>query len=134
MSEDNKRPQLTIIRGLPGSGKSTLAKEISKQTGAVHFEADMFFTQPDGKYIYKPELVKSAHSWCQMAVQSQLVSGRSVVVSNTFTRRWEVQPYLDMARCVQADVTVITCREQYKNIHGCTPSIIEGMRARWEEI
>ena len=35
--------ELFLIRGCPGSGKSSLAKSI----GGVHYEADMFFINPE---------------------------------------------------------------------------------------
>lgn len=44
---------LVIIRGLPGSGKSTLARNIARDNGSMHIEADMLLMS-DGVYHYTP--------------------------------------------------------------------------------
>lgn len=40
--KSTKRPQLTLMLGLPGSGKTTIATEIARQTGAIHVSSDAF--------------------------------------------------------------------------------------------
>lgn len=121
--------KLTIIRGLPGSGKSTLAKKID----AIHFEADMYFVNYKGEYKFNPSKIKLAHKWCQKEVELTLAGGESVVVSNTFTQRWEMQPYLDMAKKLGAEVEAIKCTGDYGNIHGVPEDAIQRMRDRWED-
>lgn len=88
---------LVIVRGLPGSGKSTLSKEIAKRTSGNHFEADMFFEDKDGKYNFNPALLGKAHSWCLESVRKSIASGhRTTIVSNTFTTKKELKPYLKL--------------------------------------
>ena len=120
--------KLVLIRGLPGSGKSTLARNYVKQ-GYLHFEADMWFVRDDGQYDFRPQLLKRAHEWCQERTDFALRHGENVVVSNTFTRLWELQPYLEMP----ADsVFVIKCVGNYGNVHGVPEKAIKAMKDRWE--
>ena len=116
--------KLILVRGLPGSGKSTYAKTL----GMIHFEADMYFER-NGEYEYNPRELSKAHSWCQYKVKEYLDSGMNVVVSNTFTQLWEMDPYLEMGH----DVEVIEMTEMYGSIHNIPDDKLEAMRARWEE-
>lgn len=122
--------ELVLIRGVPGSGKSTLAKQMK---GYQHFEADMFFTDESGVYKYDASRIKQAHEWCQNMTDAALQIGADVVVSNTFTRRFEIQPYIDMANRYGAGLKIITATGDYKNVHGVPDEIIQKMRDRWEE-
>ena len=123
--------KLTLIRGLPGSGKSTMARQIAAATGAMHVEADMWV---DYSAPYTPEAAKRAHTICQSRARHAVMFGRSVVVSNTFTRRWEMQPYLDMAHQYGAQVEIITATGDYGSIHNVPDNAIQAMRDRWEEV
>lgn len=125
---------LTLIRGLPGSGKSTLARTLSSETGAVHFEADMFFINAKGTYHFRPSLLPKAHQWCETESLKALKRGKSVIVSNTFIERWEMQAYLDMASSVPCTLKVIECSKQYDNIHQVPQKTIDKMKQRWQEI
>jgi predicted kinase len=87
--------ELFLLRGLPGSGKSTLAKSL----GGIYIEADLYFTNLVGEYEFDATKLKEAHAWCQNAVNVWMRSGLpKVIVSNTFTQEWEMQPYFDLAK------------------------------------
>lgn len=43
-TDDQGKPRLILIRGLPGSGKSTLAEKFVR-SGYRHFEADHYFVK-----------------------------------------------------------------------------------------
>ncbi len=116
------------VDGLPGSGKSTLAKEMAAE-GFEHFEADMFFLV-EGAYSYDASRIRDAHAWCQGSTRRALAQGRRVVVSNTFTRLQELQPYLSMSR----NVRIIEAKGQWGNIHGVPPAVLESMARRWEAL
>jgi predicted kinase len=122
------KQELVLIRGLPGSGKSTLAKAMKDH---VHLEADMYF-MVDGEYRFDHGNIKRAHEWCQSECFNHLKAGRSVVVSNTFTQKWELRAYLDMAKRLGVPVKVVVADGQYKNVHGVPDDVIEKMRQRWE--
>jgi predicted kinase len=123
LNQGNKMSSLTLIRGLPGSGKSTMAQSM----GITHFEADMFFMK-DGQYQFDHTKIKEAHEWCQNQTKEALDRGEQVVVSNTFVKKWEMQPYYDMCR----DVSIITLTGNYGNIHGVPEEVVERMRSNWE--
>lgn len=123
--------ELVLIRGLPGSGKSTLAKSMPAHH---HLEADMYFVQPHVGYVFDKSKISSAHGWCQSEARRMLEAGRNVVVSNTFTQKWEIQPYLDIAASLNVHVRVIEATGNFKNVHGVPDEAIERMRARWEVI
>lgn len=119
--------ELVLIRGLPGSGKSTLAKGMQAH---FHVEADMFFVKPYVGYEFDPSKLRAAHGWCQAECRKHLELKHSVVVSNTFTQKWEMQPYFDMAASLNIPVRVIEATGNFKNVHGVPDEAIERMRAR----
>lgn len=125
---------LTIVRGLPGSGKSTHAKVVqaTSENTCVHVEADMFFEDPDGGYRYDPTKVTEAHEWCLSVARDAVEAGFDVVVSNTFTRVWEMQPYIDLAEANHVLLDVVVCTGTYENTHGVPAAAVEAMRQRWE--
>lgn len=89
-----KIKELYILRGLPGSGKSTLAESL----GGYHIEADMYFTGNDGEYNFDPKNLPTAHQWCQAMVAEWMNEDVDrIVVSNTSTQKWEIEPYMSMA-------------------------------------
>lgn len=120
---------LYIIRGLPGSGKSTLARKLCPD---AHFEADMYH-MVNGVYKFDARGIKHAHEWCRSSVRHELEKGeRDIAVSNTFTQRWEYQPYIELADEAGYDVQVIECHGNWKNIHNVPESVLSAMRNRWE--
>jgi len=125
--------KLYIIRGVPGSGKSTKARELLvKNPKLKHFEADMFFER-DGLYKFNPAKIKDAHQWCQNGVRSALREGHSVIVSNTFTKIWEMVAYIQMAKEQGASVEVLTLDGGYENVHGVPKEKVQEMRDRFEK-
>jgi predicted kinase len=123
-------PTLYIIRGLPGSGKSTLARKLV--TPADHFEADMYHINEGGAYAFDASKVKDAHQWCRDSVETATGRRRDVAVSNTFTRRWEYQPYIDIAESAGYDWQVIDCHGRWGTIHDVPEPVLIAMADRWE--
>ncbi len=120
--------KLYLIRGLPGSGKSTYAKSLD----VFHIEADMYHVK-DGRYQFDPSRVKQAHEWCQQTCWNAMVKGMDVAVSNTFTQRWEMKPYLDFAKDTGHEVEVIVMNGNYGSVHNVPSEVLRKMAERWEE-
>lgn len=127
---------LFLIRGLPGSGKSTLASVLNVPS----FAADDFFVGEDGQYRFDPAQLGAAHAQCQGRTRSALGEGASCAVANTFTQRWELEPYFIMARETGARVVVVDLFDAglddaalaERNEHGVPVAGIAAMRSRYE--
>jgi adenylylsulfate kinase-like enzyme len=121
--------QLVLFRGLPGAGKSTKAR-VLKEIGYKHFEADMFF-EVDGVYRYNPSRIRYAHDWCKLMTRQALGLGERVVVSNTFTTRSEIQPYLEMGA---ESIRIVEADGSWENVHSVPKEVVERMASRWEKL
>lgn len=122
--------EIVLIRGLPGSGKTTMARVLAL-VGFEHYEADQYFER-DGQYQFSPSELPKAHAWCLARVKESMARGVPCVVANTFTRRWEMQPYIDAATDAGFRVRVIEAHGEWENCHGVPADAIDRMRARWE--
>lgn len=129
--------RLFLIRGLPGSGKSTLGRELAP--GANHAADDYFMV--GGEYRFDPAQLAAAHTFCQAQTQTSLKAGRAAAaVANTFTCRWELEPYFAIARERHALPIVIDLYDggftddvlARRNEHGVPVAAIAGMRERYE--
>lgn len=123
---------LVLIRGIPGSGKSTMARSLASQ-GYRHFEADMYFCR-NGVYRYDDKKIAAAHRWCMCKTYRSLAQGEDVVVSNTFTRRIEIEPYLEIAEIFGIQPGIIEAKGTWRNVHGVPDQVVDAMRQRWETI
>jgi predicted kinase len=130
---------LFIVRGLPGSGKSTFANHIWNSYAIC--EADKYFYDKEGNYNFDVTKLHQAHKWCQEQVEILMKDNQinpqyypEVVVSNTFTQEWEMQPYLDLAQQYGYKVVslIVENRHGSKNIHDCPEETVERMRNRFE--
>jgi predicted kinase len=101
--------------------------------GWRHIEADMYHTSDDGTCNWRPENVKAAHRWCQDTARELLSDGFNVVVSNTFTQMWEMEPYVKMAQELNETLYVVKMATQYQNSHNVPSDVIERMKKRWED-
>ena len=130
---------LYIVRGVPGSGKSTTAKKLA------HFvcEADDFFIDEHGVYNFDLSKLKNAHEYCRLMCEHYMININSladtmdsdmmsVAVANTFTRKWEMAPYYELAEKHGFSVVEIICRGNFKNIHGVPEKKVEEMLRRFE--
>ena len=127
---------LTLVRGLPGSGKSSFAESISADSMVA---ADDFFME-DGEYCFDPSKLPQAHAWCLKEAQRHLWECDSgVVVHNTFTQRWEMEPYIQLAARIGVRLNVVSvfdggCTDEElveRNSHGVPLEAIARMRERF---
>jgi tRNA uridine 5-carbamoylmethylation protein Kti12 len=126
---------LYLVRGIPGSGKSTFAKTLVGEKDYCHKEADMFFVDRDGNYNFEPSKIKDAHQWCQEEIEFVMKYNHSpVVVSNTFTQEWELQPYYELAIKYGYYVTsiIVENRHEGTNEHGVPDEVLTKMKNRFE--
>ncbi len=134
MSAEQTLPTLLLIRGLPGSGKSTLALRLCQAPNHIHLEADMFMTDNAGNYRFSTERLGEVHKRCETETLKHLQDGQNVVVSNTFSQVWEMQPYFDMAADLGIKVQIVECQGQFKSLHNIPNRNIREMRNRWEKL
>ncbi len=134
--------ELFLLRGLPGSGKSTLAESL----GGTHLEADMYFITINGEYEFDASQLKYAHKWCQDSAEEAMTwdehpeieyisAGVSrIVVSNTFTQEWEMQPYFDLAEKYGYRVYSLICENRHGGVneHGVPEEKLVQMKNRFE--
>lgn len=126
-------PSVIIVRGLPGSGKSTFANsliEVSEK--CVKVEADDYFINAAGEYVFDPSKLKDAHADCLARAAHYVRQWRTVIVCNTFSRRWEFAPYVQLADDYGFPCHVLTMNGNHRNVHGVPDNVIERMRERWE--
>ena len=137
---------LYIIRGLPGSGKSTLGNRLAtttrmynphtKRWATTHsYAADDWYTNEQGEYNFVPEELPQAHEDCRARVLGAMLDKvTNIAVCNTFTQKWEADPYFKL--CEQHNYTpvVVECQSKFNNIHGCPQEKIDEMSERWEAI
>lgn len=142
----NKQPKsipiLVLIRGLPSSGKSSMAKMLQQSSlpNATVFETDQYFTALDGTYCWESTKLAIAHEDCQKRVYRHLDKGLDAIVANTFSQRWEMQPYLEMIDRVGGKLHVVDlfdskCKDEVlaeRNKHGVPVESIKAMRERYE--
>jgi len=122
-----KKQEVIIIRGLPGSGKSTYAEEMFPNH--VLCEADQYFINNRGDYIFNPKYLKLAHEYCREKAFMMLQRGHSVVVANTFSRKWEMVPYFRLG----VPYKVYKMTGEFKSIHNIPYSSIKKIKERWED-
>lgn len=125
-------PEIVLIRGVSGSGKSTIAKQQYEPKGYIHIEADQFF-EHNGKYTYNPKLQSFAHKVAQRRTEAAMKRSKDIVVANTFTCKWEMEPYEEMAKKYNYPITIIIAKGNYPSVHGVPLEKIEEQRQRFEE-
>ena len=129
---------ILLVRGLPGSGKTSLTEIMSRP---ISCSADDYFVDKDGLYQFDPRLLPEAHQSCQDKARREIKHGKNVAVHNTFCQRWEMEPYIQLAKEFEYRLIVIStydggCSDEElakRNTHGVPLSSIQAMRGRWEE-
>jgi hypothetical protein len=131
---------LFLLRGLPGSGKTSLAHHIWSHY--VICEADKYFYNEGGEYIFDASKLSEAHKWCQNEVEIRMKDNQvnpqyypEIVVSNTSTTEKELQPYIDLAKKYGYMVVSLIVENRHgngeeTNIHGVGKEVLDKMENR----
>ncbi len=130
---------LILLRGLPGSGKSTLGEVIlytpsSNNTNYV-LSADDFFVDEKGNYNFDSTKLKEAHNQCKLKCAERMKLQLSkIVVANTFTQEWEMEPYFEIAERYHYRVHTIIVENRHgnKNIHEVPEDKVQIMKDRFD--
>lgn len=138
MEDKEYTGDLILLRGLPGSGKSSLGEIILHCPGSNSpdvLSADNFFIDDKGNYNFDATKIKQAHNDCQQkcAERMKLEISR-IVVANTFTEKWEMDSYYEMAERYKYRVhsVIVENRHESKNIHNVPDEKLEQMKNRFE--
>lgn len=127
---------LFLLRGPSGSGKSTIARYLR----GVQHETDQFFTY-NCTYRFDANALDAAHSWNQLNVKRSMFHGIDrVIVSNTFSKIWEMKPYLKLAEHYNYTIRVYRTPGPWdpdtlfqRNEHGVPIETIRRQINRYEE-
>lgn len=123
---------LTLVRGLPGSAKTTLARDLAPH---ANFAADDYFTDKEGVYHFDASKIRAAHEYCQRRTRIAMQGEEKVIaVHNTFSKKWEAQPYFRLAEEFGYSVFVVECQNDFGNTHGVPKEAIKRMKDRWEPL
>ena len=94
--------KIILLRHLPGSGASTLAHDIASDPDKnfMVIETDQFFENvTTGVYEFDHSKLGQAHSWCQALTEHVMYnSSMNVIIANTFSQIWEMEPYFFFAK------------------------------------
>ena len=132
------RQLLYLIRGSSGSGKSTLASILVESmqdldefvNAVIHLETDARFYDAEGNYNFDASKLSEYHKGCLDATKVSLENGYSVIVSNTFTSEWELEPYVNLAKKLNIPIQVITVQSNFNSIHNVPAETLEKQKAR----
>ena len=135
IAKNNKN--LILIRGISGSGKSTFAEEFLYTTSLIISTDDFFMV--DGEYQFNPELLAENHDKCFKYVESEMLHPQqdicpNIVVHNTFTKAWEIEPYKELASKYGYNFYTIIVENRHKSssIHDVPDDIISKQKDRFE--
>lgn len=130
-----------LIRGLPGSGKSTLATSLHLSNRLV-VSTDEFFIDPRRGFVFSPHLLGDAHADCLSRASRIWLDDYCVAVVNTFSQRWELEPYIKLFHQRNNDVKLFVVdlfdggltdvELANRTTHDVPAKTISRMRSRWE--
>lgn len=123
---------LWLIRGASGAGKTHLATILeSSLISSIAISADDFRQDQYGRYVYDPAQNATVHLRCFHQVDELMRSKNyeHVIVHNTFTRRWELDQYYELAERLDWRVSEIVCNNRFPNVHAVPD---EQINKQWE--
>ncbi len=128
--------QLIILRGLPGSGKSTIAQSISEENKYPVFSIDDYFTDPYTKeYAFDFSKNHLAYKQCELNTEKAMQEKCSkIILHNTFTINWEIEPYFALAKKYSYMVFILTVEKYHnsENLHGISEDQLKKMAEKYK--
>ena len=127
---------LYLLRGVSGSGKTTLASSLLGLPDSTETSTDKFFMVND-EYKFNPTKLGEYHQKNLDSVEDSMrVPVSNIIVHNTFTQEWEMEPYYKLAKLYGYTVhsLVVENRHKGKNSHGVPDEVITKQKERFEVI
>lgn len=134
MNNNELQQHLILLRGLPGAGKSTFARLISENGAYPTFSVDDYFTDEQGNYHFNFAENYKAYSQCLKHTESAIIARHSkVIVHNTFTMDWELEPYFKLSETYGCRLYVMTLENYHHkhNVHNISEEQIQKMAEKY---
>ena len=136
-NETSYKGDLILLRGIPGSGKTTLGEVILRTPNnqLKPLSADDYFIDEHGNYNFDATKLKEAHNDCQQRCSHLMQNDvMKIVISNTFTQEWEIQPYYQMAERYNYRIhsVIVENRHEGINEHNVPEEKLLQMKNRFE--
>ena len=131
----NSNQHLILLRGLPGAGKTAFAKLIYENNTYPFFSVDDYFTAVDGYYKFEYKDNHIAYAQCLSNTEQAIINGLSkVIVHNTFTMDWELEPYFKIAKKYDCNLFVLTVENYHRgtNTHEVTKEQLKKMAEKYQ--
>ena len=127
---------LILLRGVSGAGKSTVAELF---IDATILSTDDFFMK-DGKYMFDANSLVENHMKCTaeadriMNLATAEDAVHTLIIHNTFTKQWEMTPYLILAEKYGYTVhtLIVENRHESESIHDVPQTAVDAQRDRFE--
>ncbi len=130
------KKSIILLRGLPGSGKSTLAMVLSEHGKYPVTAIDDYFTNKvSGEYKFEFQNNHLAYKQCEEQTSNFAKQGaEKIIVDNTFTLAWEMEPYFKIAKENNYTLFVVTVEKHHdgKNIHDVSDEQLQKMAEKFK--
>jgi len=126
---------LILLRGLPGAGKTEFAKLLSENNAFPFYSVDDYFTDEVGNYKFDFALNYKAYASCLLHTEAALIAKHiKVIVHNTFTMDWEIEPYFKLAKKCNCSMFVLTVENYHnsQNVHEVSKEQLQKMAEKYK--